>query len=83
MCNQLWSIILIQLIYYLTLVFITSVIFHYFSLFLIIIIICIFCCKEWYTFICDTALNSEVHFIHLFHITFLVLFHSFGVHTSL
>ena len=40
-----------------------------------------FCCEKWYTFSCDTALNSEMQFqLYHFIVLFVVLFHSFGVH---
>ena len=81
MCNQLWLNHIIQLIYYNPLY---SIIIFILLFFVIIIIICILAVKKWYTFSCDTALNSEMwfHSLHLILIC-LVLFHSFGVHTGL
>ena len=41
----------------------------FFIIFIIIFIISHFCCKKWYTFSCDTALNSEMcnHWFSHFH----------------
>ena len=55
MCNQLWSNH-ISLIYYFSLY---SIIFHYYHYFSHYHYYSHFCCKEWYTFSCDTALMQQ------------------------